>query len=719
MQSRGHRVVVHGAHGSRIVRRGAALRRARDRACPSAASARQASSRCAAPFARRRSTSSIRIARPTPGSPRLALRAREPRARPCSCARATFPSRCRTTARHRWLYRKATARLVTTGEALRATLIRDNGIDPARIESIPTGIDAIALRARRPARRARRARPARRGAAWSASSPRCAAGRATATCSTPSRGFANRDARLVIVGDGPQRAALEAQVDALALRAACDVRRPAGRRRAVAARARRVRVAVVRERRRARRRCCRRCSAAWRASPRTRAPSPRSRATARPRWSSRREDAGALADGLDALLADDALRARLAANARAFVVPRYGLPAMLDRMEAAVPPRARRRGIAMTTVIATRSRFINQARSRRARDRGARQPAAQASGEGSPRAARPPSAAGRHADADAAHRQAARAVSGSGNRDDRAARDRAAVLDPSVWRPRAAVGPAARQRSAVLPNRGSTSRSSPATTATRGWRRRCMRAGSSPSRATPTSARTGPSTSCAAIPTCPPHGATWWPRCSTGRRLRLLRPATGPRQPRSPSPRRTQPYAVLHVGASTPLKLWPADRWAALAAWLAARGITPVWSAGRGEEAIVARLRSRPTVCVVRRTPRPAAVVAPVRECAAAGGAGHRRRAPRARRRRAARSRCSAPARPWSPARAISGATAPYRAVTVDPFPCRDQRVLFRREIEWVRRCARTPAQCPEHLCMQAISLDAVIAAAGELGVAV
>ena len=32
---------------------------------------------------------------------------------------------------------------------------------------------------------------------------------------------------------------------------------------------------------------------------------------------------------------------------------------------------------------------------------------------------------------------------------------------------------------------------------------------------------------------------------------------------------------------------------------------------------------------------------------------------------------------------------APYRAVTVDPFPCRDQSILFRREIEWVRRCAR------------------------------
>ena len=48
-----------------------------------------------------------------------------------------------------------------------------------------------------------------------------------------------------------------------------------------------------------------------------------------------KEDAGALAAGLDALLGDVALRNRLAAAARAYVGPRFGLPAMLDRMEAA------------------------------------------------------------------------------------------------------------------------------------------------------------------------------------------------------------------------------------------------------------------------------------------------------------------------------------------------------------------------------------------------
>jgi glycosyltransferase involved in cell wall biosynthesis len=41
----------------------------------------------------------------------------------------------------RWLYKTATRHVVTTGEKLRATLIEDNGIDSRRLTSIPTGID--------------------------------------------------------------------------------------------------------------------------------------------------------------------------------------------------------------------------------------------------------------------------------------------------------------------------------------------------------------------------------------------------------------------------------------------------------------------------------------------------------------------------------------------------------------------------------------------------
>ena len=48
-----------------------------------------------------------------------------------------------------------------------------------------------------------------------------------------------------------------------------------------------------------------------------------------------KEDAEALGRGIDRLLADPLLRTRLATNARALVAARYGLPAMLDSMEAA------------------------------------------------------------------------------------------------------------------------------------------------------------------------------------------------------------------------------------------------------------------------------------------------------------------------------------------------------------------------------------------------
>ena len=50
----------------------------------------------------------------------------------------------------------------------------------------------------------------------------------------------------------------------------------------------------------------------------------------------------------------------------------------------------------------------------------------------------------------------------------------------------------------------------------------------------------------------------------------------------------------------------------------------------------------------------------------------------------------------------------PYRAVTVDPFACRDQHVLFKREIDWVQRCGRSVAECPSHQCMPAIDVMAV-----------
>jgi ADP-heptose:LPS heptosyltransferase len=176
------------------------------------------------------------------------------------------------------------------------------------------------------------------------------------------------------------------------------------------------------------------------------------------------------------------------------------------------------------------------------------------------------------------------------------------------------------------------------------------------------------------------------------------------------------PYAVLHVGASTPLKQWPAERWSALAAWLAGHGIAPVWSGGPGEEAIARTCDSHGRYVSLAGKLDLAQLwqlLAHARLLVAPDtGASHLARV------------VGAPTVTlFGPGSAlITGPgeyfrNAPFRAVTVDPFPCRDQRILFRREIAWVRRCGRMPAQCPAPRCMQAIDLDAVTHAILSLGV--
>jgi len=178
------------------------------------------------------------------------------------------------------------------------------------------------------------------------------------------------------------------------------------------------------------------------------------------------------------------------------------------------------------------------------------------------------------------------------------------------------------------------------------------------------------------------------------------------------------PYAVLHVGASTTLKTWPAERWRALAALLLEQGLTPVWSAGQGEAALIEAIdpehrhrRYSGTLSLAQLWHLLAGarlLVCPDTGVAHLGKV------------------VGVPTvtlfGPGSPT--IYGAgefwrEARYVAVAQDPFPCRDQQRLFRREIDWVRRCGRDQAACVVASaaqatvdaiapCMHAIPLDAV-----------
>jgi glycosyltransferase involved in cell wall biosynthesis len=117
----------------------------------------------------------------------------------------------------RWLYTGATAHIVTTGELLKKELVERNGFPAARIESVPTGIDPQRFRpGDRAQARQRLGLPQDKALVGIVATLRSWKGHrflVEAMAALP------ESAALVIVGDGPQRAALEALVDQHALRA--------------------------------------------------------------------------------------------------------------------------------------------------------------------------------------------------------------------------------------------------------------------------------------------------------------------------------------------------------------------------------------------------------------------------------------------------------------------------------------------------------------------
>jgi glycosyltransferase involved in cell wall biosynthesis len=116
----------------------------------------------------------------------------------------------------RWLYNRATTRIVTTGERLRAQVIAEARVDPARVTSIPTGIDLDRYRpGERLAARAALGLPAEAKIAGIVATLRSWKGhsylfKALAAMRRP-------EVLLVVVGDGPQRAALEELAATLAI----------------------------------------------------------------------------------------------------------------------------------------------------------------------------------------------------------------------------------------------------------------------------------------------------------------------------------------------------------------------------------------------------------------------------------------------------------------------------------------------------------------------
>ena len=116
----------------------------------------------------------------------------------------------------RWLYTRATAEIVTTGESIRQQLIRGIGVAPERATSIPTGVDPKRYSPRdKAASRHTLGLPEDVPLVGIVATLRSWKGHRFLVEAMPL--LARRNAQLLIIGDGPQRDALERQIAELGL----------------------------------------------------------------------------------------------------------------------------------------------------------------------------------------------------------------------------------------------------------------------------------------------------------------------------------------------------------------------------------------------------------------------------------------------------------------------------------------------------------------------
>ena len=176
----------------------------------------------------------------------------------------------------------------------------------------------------------------------------------------------------------------------------------------------------------------------------------------------------------------------------------------------------------------------------------------------------------------------------------------------------------------------------------------------------------------------------------------------------------TSTYVVLHIGASSPLKLWTPENWRALADWLTAQALQVVWSGGNGEASLVAQIdpeRRFTSYAGQLDLPQLWQLIANARLMVSPDtGVAH-----------LARLTGTPTITLFGPgSRVLFGAgefwrQCPCAEVMIEDFPCRDQHEVFQREIPWVRRCGRGLDECPAPRCMSAIDVASVVTAASQL----
>jgi ADP-heptose:LPS heptosyltransferase len=191
-------------------------------------------------------------------------------------------------------------------------------------------------------------------------------------------------------------------------------------------------------------------------------------------------------------------------------------------------------------------------------------------------------------------------------------------------------------------------------------------------------------------------------------------PEEWPAPPFSSYDRPKKPYCVLHLGASSPHKLWPEDRWREIVDWAEARGYEVVLSAGRGEEALLAPVDPQGTRSSLAGRLDLAQIWDLLKNASFLvcpdTGIAHLARlvgVPTV--------AIYGPGSPISTGPGLFWRNQPFKALWDPEVPCRDQNHLFERRLIWLRQCWRGVEECGDPVCIRRVTVPQVIGAIDEL----
>lgn len=180
-------------------------------------------------------------------------------------------------------------------------------------------------------------------------------------------------------------------------------------------------------------------------------------------------------------------------------------------------------------------------------------------------------------------------------------------------------------------------------------------------------------------------------------------PGDWPKPAHTPFDLPGKPYALLHAGASSAVKFWPAAHWRALAQRLTERGYDVVWSCGPGEHKLLAEVSASHSTKTYPGTLDLAQMWHLIAGAALFispdTGVAHL-----ARLTGTPSVVLFGPGSPMLFGRGRFWQNTPSREVAVPDMHCRDQGHVFNRHRSWIKRCGRTPRQCVNGIsCMNGI----------------